>query len=327
MKTEVPRAFISYAHTDTEIARRLAGDLISNGVDVFADFWDLQPGDSIVDKIFEQGIGNAEFVLILLSPASVASRWVKQELDTGLVRRITGQTRLIPVIVEQAEVPVSLRSLKWVDLTVGFDEGVRELVKVIHGVSEKPVVGSRPSFVDALQNSVGGLSQEASALGVALLQTPDEEKGFERAYSGPQLHALVPFLSQQEFNDAVEELESYGLVEAVRVFGTQPYTFGRLSPTYALFIHFQDNSQLGYDPMNDLRVVAVAVTGSGKGTVDRHELKERTGLSPLRLNRAVAYLDAYQIVYVVKTLGTAPFAFNSVAATRRTREFVKQNCV
>jgi hypothetical protein len=133
----------------------------------------------------------------------------------------------------------------------------------------------------------------------------------------------VPFLSQEEFNDAIEELESYGLVEAIQTFGTQPYSFSQLSPTYALFIHFKDDG-LDYDPFDD--ICAVAAAAAAKNEVERLDLHNFTKLSPVRLNRAVAYLDAYQYASVLKTAGTAPFDFNSVSATRRTREFVKEHC-
>jgi hypothetical protein len=158
---------------------------------------------------------------------------------------------------------------------------------------------------------------------MVLFQQPDDSTGFEITYSGQQLHDLVRFLSHEEFNDAVEELESSGLVEADKMLGTAPYTFGQLSPTFSLFLHFKGGA-LGYDPFDD--ICAVAAAAAAKNEVERHDLHELTRISPVRLNRAVAYLDAYQYASVLRTAGTAPFDFNSVSATRRTREFVKEHC-
>ncbi len=323
MTSESPRAFISYSHADDAVAHQLAEDLRENGVEVWADFWDLQPGESLVQKIFEEGIQNAEFFLILLSPASTSSRWVKHELDVGVVRRIEGLTRLIPVIIDQTDLPMALRSLRWVDLTSDYEKGIRTLTKVIHGVTDKPPVGQAPDFVTALDISVGGLSKEASAVGKALLERPDDSTGFERAYGAQQLHDIVPFLSHQEFNDAVDELESYGLIDTIKTFGTAPYDFGELSPTYALFLHFKD-AGLDYDPFADVRVVAAAV--AERTEIDGPALQHSTKLSPVRLNRAVAYLNAFQYADVLRTMGTAPFDFAAVSATRRTRDFVKEHC-
>ena len=126
----------------------------------------------------------------------------------------------------------------------------------------------------------------------------------------------------QEFNDAVDELESFGLVKRPRHLG-QLRTFSELSPTYALFIHFK-GAGLGYDPHDDIRTVAVAV--AARNQLTGPELHDLTKLSPARLNRATAYIDAYRHADVMRTLGTAPYDFNTVSATRRTRDFVKAQC-
>ena len=109
MNTTGPRAFISYSHADQTVAHKLAEDLRANGVDIWADFWDLQPGDSLVGKIFSEGIRDAQFFLILLSPSSTSSSWVRHELDTGVVRRLEGMTHLIPVIIQSTDVPTALK--------------------------------------------------------------------------------------------------------------------------------------------------------------------------------------------------------------------------
>ena len=41
---------------------------------------------------------------------------------------------------------------------------------------------------------------------------------------------------------------------------------------------------------------------------------------------AVSYLEDYGIIQIFKYMGTAPYSFSSVWATRSTRQFVKENC-
>src|SRR5438105_1672243 len=94
------KVFISYSHQDKAVVEGLAADLNSNGVDVFFDQWDIQPGDSIVDKIFTQGLAEAQLFVVVLSKASVSSRWVREELDAATIRRIEGITKVVPVIIE-----------------------------------------------------------------------------------------------------------------------------------------------------------------------------------------------------------------------------------
>lgn len=115
MKNE-KRAFISYSHDDHEFVRRLADALNRNGVPLFFDEWDIRPGDSIIRKIFEEGLAKSDFFFVVLSKASVGSSWVKDELDIATVRRIGGFTRVVPILKEDCEIPWSLRALRWLDM-------------------------------------------------------------------------------------------------------------------------------------------------------------------------------------------------------------------
>ena len=232
-------------------------------------------------------------------------------------------TRVIPILRESCPIPLQLRSLKWIDLSSNYESGIKELVKTVHDVSDKPAIGTPPDYVLALRQSVGGLSKEASTIGSLLLSTEEDETGFERRVWSRDLNALLPTLSAQELNDAVDELESNGLVKAHKVFGTAPYYFADVAPTYALFLHFR-NEGLNYDPMEDVKAVAAAIVA--KESLRGNELREAVPISPGRLNRAVAYLEDNGYVRVVKTFGTRPYDFRDVQATRQTRQFVKEHC-
>ena len=74
-----PRAFVSHAHEDKPVALELAGALRAAGVDAWIDAWEIAAGDSLVDKIYEHGLKDCDVFIVLLSPASLASRWVKDE--------------------------------------------------------------------------------------------------------------------------------------------------------------------------------------------------------------------------------------------------------
>lgn len=324
MTIQVPKVFLSYTQSDAAIADRLANDLQSGGSDVFYAKWSIAPGDSIVDRIFEDGLSNATIFLVLLSPKAIESRWVREEINAAFVRRIEKLTRLIPVIVEKCEVPMALRTLRWVDLTSDQDAGVRELLKAIHGVTDKPPSGAMPSYVTELRASVGGLTKIASTVGLHLTKATEEAGDARRAFTGGQLKEVFTFLSEQEINDAVAELKQYGLVNTIDWLGTHPWKFGQVEPTYALYLHFAD-AGLAYDPMEDIKRIAVAVAPHEQ--VLAKQIASFTGLDPARINRAIAYLDDYGLITVMKTLGTAPFEFHSIMTTHQTRRFVNENCV
>ena len=319
------RAFLSYAHEDKEFAEKIARELMKSGINLWVDKWEIKAGDSLIQKIFSEGLAQCEVFLILVSCSSVKSRWVHEELDHAMVKRIEGATRIIPLIKGKCEIPLPLRVLKWVDLSEDFETGIKEVVKSIYDVSEKPPVGGVPDYVSELKNSVGGLSRKASTIGSIWLGNGNSLRGEERQYNGEELHELFPMVSETELNDAVDELKEYGLVKTIDFVGTAPYEFGFVGPTYALFLHFKDYG-LDYDPFSDIKTVASAIVATQSGQLDGGELQNITKLDPLRINRSVAYLGDYGLINVQKFIGTAPFDFGRIASTRKTRQFVDANC-
>jgi hypothetical protein len=323
-----PKAFISYSHSDKEFVHLMAEDLISSGVDVWIDKWEIQLGDSLIQKIFLEGLENTDFILICLSKNSAKSKWVTEELSVAIVKKIEGLTRLIPIILEPIDVPLPLRGLKWIDMSSNYDEGIRELVKTFHGVSDKPPIGKAPDYVTSLKPSVGGLSQNASTIGSILISRreedgEDEKRGDEKSYGASELHSLVSFMTIDDFNDAIEELEDDGLIEPLTGMRTRPYTFFNLKPTYGLLLLLKDEG-LDYNPEDDIKFVANAIVN--KKQTGGKEIKEITKLSPLRINHAVSYLKDRHLVKTIAFAGSAPYDFGIVQSTRHTRMFVNENC-
>ena len=60
-----PKVFISHASEDKQrFVVDFAQRLRANGVDAWLDQWEMKPGDSLVDKIFEEGLKDARLVLL-----------------------------------------------------------------------------------------------------------------------------------------------------------------------------------------------------------------------------------------------------------------------
>jgi len=317
-----PKAFLSYSHTDRNIATQVAESLRVGGIEVWFDKWEILPGDSLIRKIFEEGLAGADAFIILLSQHSVQSRWVQEELDAALIKRIEGVTRVIPVVIDNVQVPLPLRALQWLDMSEDFDAALRRLQMAVFEIRERPAVGQPPEFIRTQLVSVGGLSRIATALGLSLVSTGKREVGNEERFRAAELSEKLE-LSPQETDDAIDELESLGLVKTLNYLGTGPFVHGEVWPTYALFLHFQGQG-LDYDPEEDIKVIASAI--AARERTDGQRLRESTGLSPLRINRAVDYLEDYGLVGVIKVMGTAPFNFGAVWATGVTRRFVAENC-
>lgn len=315
-----PRAFVSHSHVDREKAVALATALRGRGVDAWIDQWEIQPGDSLIQKIFSEGLQNCQVFLILLSQASVSSRWVREELDVALVKRIEGVTRVVPVLLEKCDVPNALSALMWIELGVGVDDAAEKIADVAHGRREAapPVRPVAPS----LSLAVPGLSRDAAQIAVYLSGGLDTKKGRPPMYEAKPLADGVS-MTPERTNDAVEELESLGLVTLHRFLGTAPFSFGIVQPTYALAHQLRGTGALTYDPEEDVLVVAAAV--NAKGDADGPTLAAATRLSPGRINGAVAYLEQYGLARVHHFIGTGEYEFGIVESTSALRRFVAAN--
>ena len=120
--------FLSYSTADQEIAGQLAMALLAESVKVWKDDLRIRPGDQLSEEIVT-AIETCSFFCILLSTESVASDWVQRELDVALACDRAG-TRgfLIPVLLDDCEIPESLEDLRFIDFREESQRGIRVLV-------------------------------------------------------------------------------------------------------------------------------------------------------------------------------------------------------
>ncbi len=92
--------FLSYKKEDFEIADRLVAALRKEGMSVW---WDdgLTP-KAAWDEEIEREISDASTVVVLWSPRSVSSEWVRREAHFAQERG-----KLVPVIVEATSIPLA----------------------------------------------------------------------------------------------------------------------------------------------------------------------------------------------------------------------------
>jgi hypothetical protein len=106
--------FISYSRKDITFVRRLAADLETAGYDVWWDLSDLRGGDNWV-RLIADAIEASQVVLVVLSPHSIESEWVRKEYTQALSLR----KRIIPIMLEASRVPFSLNTINYVDFSAG----------------------------------------------------------------------------------------------------------------------------------------------------------------------------------------------------------------
>jgi hypothetical protein len=123
---DAPAAFFSYSREDSDFALKLAGDLKAAKASVWLDQLDIRPGDRW-DRTVEDALTNCPRMLVILSPASVSSTNVMDEVSFALEERKT----VIPVMYRDCTVPFRLRRVQYVDFRHDYAHGLQELLNIL----------------------------------------------------------------------------------------------------------------------------------------------------------------------------------------------------
>jgi len=225
-----PKAFICHASEDKErFVVPFATALRAHGVNAWLDRWQMQPGDSLVDKIFEEGLKNADCFIIVLSHNSVDKPWVREEMNAAFVKRLEGKPRIIPMLIDDCQVPEALKSTLWVRVRDpnSFDAELKDIVATIHGQKTQPTIGKAPRYATATPVPIPGLQPvdawilkaacelaveggHRQGIGVAAIQSKLEMEGD---------------VSQEQVDESLAILDEHGLVEGTDTTGQRGSVF------------------------------------------------------------------------------------------------------
>lgn len=133
------RYFLSYARADASFALRLAGDLKAAGVDVWVDQLDILPSQRW-DRTLETALRGAAGVLVILSPRSVASENVMDEVGFAIDQR----KDVIPVLHERCDVPIRLSRFQHVDFTRDYAAALARCKSALLPRATKPEAQPSP---------------------------------------------------------------------------------------------------------------------------------------------------------------------------------------
>jgi hypothetical protein len=111
------KVFISHSSQDKNFVRKLKKDLNDNLIDTWLDEDEMFLGDDLIEKL-NVGLDDSSHFLIILSPSSVESEWVKLELENALNQiQVSTIEKIIPIKYRECNVPVSLKNLLYLDLS------------------------------------------------------------------------------------------------------------------------------------------------------------------------------------------------------------------
>ena len=140
LKIKIPRLFISYSSKDERIVLRIADSLEKAGFEYWLDKKDILIGQPILDRLREGIISESDYTLIILSANSVISEWCRFELRMAYekemsLRRIVA----LPIRVDQAEVPMEVRTKKYYQLDPRSKASMNSLVSEIKSLVDSQV--------------------------------------------------------------------------------------------------------------------------------------------------------------------------------------------
>ena len=309
METQVqPKVFLSYAWEDTELAESIARALQASGIDTWWAGWSISAGDSLPQKI-DEGLGDCTHFIVLLTPVSVTKPWVRQEMDAGLVRKISAKARFIPLRhgLAAQDLPPLLRPLLSPEVNVVHDD-IRQLVDDIHGISRKPPLGRPPAVASAIRHA--DYSPAASRVAEVFVRQTVTAR-----YADPQLSidALVSEtgLTHDDVVDGLHEL--HAVVDVLRE---------TVLPKDELFVRFDQFCQ-PWKPSDDALRVAADMVNQDAQFGDITAIAEQYGWLARRIHSVWAFLMNRGLVEASLTINSGPWLPQTMRKTDDTRRFVR----
>ncbi len=170
--------FLSYARPDEGKAKNLYQELSDAGFKPWMDKIDILPGESWEFRI-DEAIRCSDVFLACLSTKSVSKRgFLQKEIKNALdiwQGMLDSDIYLIPVRLEDCEVPKALRDLQWVDL---FEEGGwKQLVQAVRVGMER----REPEIEPVIQESSPSESHPGDEKTSLSTEMATLEKDHERA--------------------------------------------------------------------------------------------------------------------------------------------------
>lgn len=240
--TGTPRVFVSHASEDkVRFVTKFATKLRAAGVDAWVDQWEIGPGDSLVQRIFDEGLDGADAFVVVLSNVSVTKPWVREELDAAVVRLIdsTGKRKIIPVVIDEGVVvPAPLKHRLWVSVPDdGFDAVAGKVVAAIFGQQSKPPIGPAPTYTSSsLKWTKTPVDETVFRLVVSFLTAHDDGHGWVLWSNDVENQALDAGLTKEQFHESMHALTQARLIDAQVTVGGVRWLLGPLPDSVLLGI-------------------------------------------------------------------------------------------
>jgi hypothetical protein len=212
------RVFVSHASEDKPFVRKLVEALKGQDLNVWLDEEELQVGDSILAGVSD-GLKNADYLVAVLSKASMGSRWVQAELNATLMEELSGKgVTVLPVLIEDCELPTLLKDRVYADFRHDFNSGLQKLLAVFQQEGESaPEVATKAAscskklsaitLADLRRRITKRMDRgEVSSLWFDILETPMENDMLGRQLSECVISLLDKAKSRNKLSIIIEQI-------------------------------------------------------------------------------------------------------------------------
>jgi len=308
-----PKAFMSHASEDKKrFVLDFAKKLRQKGIDAWLDKWEMKLGDSLIDKIFEEGIKECDVFIIVLSKNSVNKKWVREELNIGLVQRIENNTKLIPVIIDKGiDIPTSLKNTVWVKISnlSAYEREFNEILMSIYGESERPSLGKQPKYISKNDIQITGLNRIDITVLKILGQVTYEKNNFVDNIMCCEIiqRSSKSEIPEEKTYESLELLELKGLVEIQKLLGPREMYFIKLTPFG--FVKYCENFINNCNQR--LRNILSSIINEDLRTDE--EIVSKTGHKLVEVRGFFEYFNAIGYIKIIKTIG-GPIQISHISA-------------
>jgi hypothetical protein len=188
----------------------------------------------------------------------------------------------------------------------GEASDLAQLVADIHGIAEKPPLGSMPAGISTAK--MGYSSAALTATEFIVLKSENGHFADPQVTVGQIVEGTG--LTKEDAKDALHELRHHVNV-----------SYERVLPKDTLFVEF-DKFFMPWNPSDDALRLAADIVNDVHFPTSPHEIAERYGWAARRLNPAMVFLRERNYAGLHESM-SGPFVTVRIMGTDETRRFVK----
>lgn len=271
------------------------------GVEPFADDWLLTGRDSLIDRIFREGLKGANALVVVLSRFNAAHDWVQYELEASVVERVESVTRLVVILLDGRMAPAGLplgtpvfkvrKPGEMIELSTLLQE-LAPLLLNRHGGGQG--AGQQADEGDGSEFHVPGLDAIDTTLLALACRSAIENNSLLVKVEDVNVLAEPLRLDPETFRLSLESLSEKSHVKARRANGGQISVMEIERESFGLYmIHVLDDFD---EIVSDLAEEIV------RGARDNESLVERSQLPPMVVTYILDELDATGQITVIRQM-------------------------